>query len=195
MRYLLMVWLLCWAAPAQAALCTLAWDANIEEDLAGYRVYHAVTSHGQAIGSPNASVGVATTATCEQIGVTQDGLTHYVVVTALDLSGLEGGSSNEVSIVLPVVGPPPPPPVDTDGDGIIDSLDGCPTQPGPSSNNGCPIIAPPPPPPPPPPVCIRMNKHGRCTKWGTVPLASVSHAPLDIPFVMDAEDEPEKGTP
>ena len=35
--------------------------------------------------------------------------------------------------------PPPPPPVDTDGDGIIDSLDKCPTVPGLARYQGCPI--------------------------------------------------------
>ncbi len=35
--------------------------------------------------------------------------------------------------------PPPPPPKDTDGDGIIDSLDKCPTVPGLPKYEGCPI--------------------------------------------------------
>lgn len=38
-----------------------------------------------------------------------------------------------------VVPPPPPPPKDTDGDGIIDSLDKCPTVPGLAKYDGCPI--------------------------------------------------------
>ncbi len=37
-----------------------------------------------------------------------------------------------------VIAPPPPPP-DTDGDGIIDSLDKCPTVPGLAKYEGCPI--------------------------------------------------------
>lgn len=35
--------------------------------------------------------------------------------------------------------PPPPPPKDTDGDGIVDSLDKCPTVPGLAKYDGCPI--------------------------------------------------------
>lgn len=35
--------------------------------------------------------------------------------------------------------PPPPPPADTDGDGIIDSLDKCPTTPGVAKYQGCPV--------------------------------------------------------
>jgi endoglucanase len=34
------------------------------------------------------------------------------------------------------------PPTDTDGDGVADSFDQCPTQSGPSSNNGCPLPPP-----------------------------------------------------
>jgi hypothetical protein len=41
--------------------------------------------------------------------------------------------------------PPPPPDVDADDDGVVDTEDQCPTQPGPASNGGCP--EPPPPPP------------------------------------------------
>lgn len=39
---------------------------------------------------------------------------------------------------------PPPPPTDTDGDGVADGTDGCPNEPGPASNNGCPVVNPPP---------------------------------------------------
>jgi hypothetical protein len=39
----------------------------------------------------------------------------------------------------------PPPPVDTDGDGVTDDVDQCDTEPGPASNNGCPVTEPPPP--------------------------------------------------
>lgn len=35
-------------------------------------------------------------------------------------------------------GPPGGGPADSDGDGVPDSSDACPSQPGPASNNGCP---------------------------------------------------------
>ncbi len=38
----------------------------------------------------------------------------------------------------PKVIPPPPPPADTDNDGIVDSLDACPTTPGLAQFDGCP---------------------------------------------------------
>ena len=37
----------------------------------------------------------------------------------------------------------PPPPLDTDGDGVTDDIDQCDNEPGPASNNGCPIQPPP----------------------------------------------------
>ena len=37
---------------------------------------------------------------------------------------------------------PPPPPTDTDGDGVPDSSDNCPTEAGPASNGGCPLPPP-----------------------------------------------------
>jgi outer membrane protein OmpA-like peptidoglycan-associated protein len=49
---------------------------------------------------------------------------------------LFGGAKKAAPVV---VVPPPPPPVDTDGDGIIDSLDKCPTVPGIAKYQGCPI--------------------------------------------------------
>jgi len=46
------------------------------------------------------------------------------------------GKKKEPKIIPP---PPPPPPADTDGDGIIDSLDKCPTQKGLAKYDGCPV--------------------------------------------------------
>lgn len=43
-----------------------------------------------------------------------------------------------VEVVAPTPPPPPPAPVDTDMDGVVDSLDQCPTVAGLASNNGCP---------------------------------------------------------
>ncbi|HSU27877.1 MAG TPA: OmpA family protein [Chitinophagaceae bacterium] len=42
-------------------------------------------------------------------------------------------------IVVPPPPPPPPPPVDTDGDGITDDKDKCPTVPGVAKYDGCPV--------------------------------------------------------
>jgi F5/8 type C domain len=59
----------------------------------------------------------------------------------------------DVRVFGPTSSPPPP---DGDGDGVPDSTDQCPTQPGPASNGGCP--SPPPPPPPPPPGTVTLQE-------------------------------------
>lgn len=54
--------------------------------------------------------------------------------------GIAGRIGNKKEPVLKPLPPtPPPPPVDTDKDGIIDSLDKCPTVPGIAKYQGCPI--------------------------------------------------------
>ncbi|MBI1344173.1 MAG: OmpA family protein [Terrimonas sp.] len=46
------------------------------------------------------------------------------------------GKRKEPKVIAP---PPPPPPVDTDGDGITDDKDKCPTVPGVAKYDGCPV--------------------------------------------------------
>lgn len=54
-----------------------------------------------------------------------------------------GGETQQVLLTLTVVkGDPGAPPVDTDGDGVPDSVDACPTQVGPAPT-GCPVQQPP----------------------------------------------------
>ncbi|MEZ5329519.1 MAG: HYR domain-containing protein [Verrucomicrobiales bacterium] len=72
----------------------LAWDANPEPDIAGYRVYY-----GEAAGIyPNSTdVGNVTTAKISGLEV---GRRHCFVVVAYNASGLESLPSEEVSVVL-----------------------------------------------------------------------------------------------
>jgi hypothetical protein len=79
------------AAPAFAAQIRVAWDANTEPDLAGYRVYWGAASG--SYGTPQ-SAGLNTAHTIT--GLTA-GLTYYVAVKAFDSSNNESGFSNEVS--------------------------------------------------------------------------------------------------
>lgn len=58
---------------------------------------------------------------------------------AIDVFELGKGAKKPAKVVPPPPPPPPPaPPVDTDGDGIPDATDGCPTVAGPKTLNGCP---------------------------------------------------------
>jgi len=75
----------------------LAWDANTETDLAGYRVYTTDTSGVYTFGDGNQMCTIAAgTEICEVTGI-PDG-THYFVLTAYDVAGNESGPSNEVVV-------------------------------------------------------------------------------------------------
>jgi hypothetical protein len=84
-----LLWLAC-AGPALAADVTLAWDANTESDLAGYKVYY-----GTASGVYGTPITIGTQTTYTVTGLPPG--TYYFAVTAYNTSGLESGYSNEVS--------------------------------------------------------------------------------------------------
>ena len=76
---------------AWAAQIRLAWDANTEPDLAGYKLYYGTVSH--SYGTP-VNVGNVTAYTLA--GLTQ-GQTYYLSLTAYDTSDNESDHSSEVS--------------------------------------------------------------------------------------------------
>ena len=94
-----------------SAQIKLAWDANTESDLAGYRVYYGTSSksYGNPIDAGNENIFALT-------GLTQ-GQTYYIVITAYDTSDNESVFSEEVSgiaseltpsdeVIPPTVTPP-----------------------------------------------------------------------------------------
>jgi hypothetical protein len=84
------VWL---ASPAWAQNVTLAWDANSETDLAGYKVYYGTAS--RTYGTP-IIIGTQTTYTVTGLAPG----TYYFAVTAYNTSSLESGFSNEVTATI-----------------------------------------------------------------------------------------------
>lgn len=89
-------------AMAAGGTINLAWDANTETDLAGYKIYQ-----GSAAGGPytlTQTLGTVTTAT---VTVTTDGK-FYFVATAFDTAGNESGYSNEVSKTIDTFPPMAP---------------------------------------------------------------------------------------
>jgi hypothetical protein len=70
---------------------SLAWDANTESDLAGYKIYYGTASR-----SYGASVNVGNVTSYELAGLTP-GQVYYISVTAYDTANYESGYSNEVS--------------------------------------------------------------------------------------------------
>lgn len=101
------------AGSALARSVTLAWDANTEPDIAGYKVYYRSGSSaappfngtGAAQGSSPVDVGKVTTVT---IGGLADGETWHFAVTAYNSAGFESGFSESVSSPSPVVVNRPP---------------------------------------------------------------------------------------
>ncbi|MFT4637746.1 MAG: hypothetical protein ACI8T1_001056 [Verrucomicrobiales bacterium] len=85
--------------PAPGLEVTLAWDANLEPDIEGYRLHY-----GTAQGSyPNAiDVGNSTNS---PLTLPEPG-TYYSIVTAYNTAGVESPASNEVIISVPANIPP-----------------------------------------------------------------------------------------
>ncbi|MDH4220893.1 MAG: fibronectin type III domain-containing protein, partial [Candidatus Aminicenantes bacterium] len=92
---------------ALAAQIKLAWDANTETNLAGYKIYYGTSSKSYA-----GSVDVGNATAYDLTGLTE-GQTYYIAVTAYNTSNSESGYSSEVSGVAlePAPPNPSPPPV------------------------------------------------------------------------------------
>lgn len=83
--------------PASAATRTLAWDANTETDLAGYRL-----SYGTAPGSYSTTVDVGKVTQWTVSGLSA-GVTYYFVVRAYNTAGLVSDFSNPVNETIVIV--------------------------------------------------------------------------------------------
>ena len=90
-----------------SAEVTLAWDANTESDLAGYKLYYKTGSSGEPYegtridqGDSGISIRLDNLATSDNPSFSLTGLQdnefYYFVVTAVNSSGLESGYSTEV---------------------------------------------------------------------------------------------------
>lgn len=101
---------------------SLAWDANSEPDLAGYKIYYGIASGDY---SHSIDVGNITEYTVVDL---DDGGTYYLAATAYDRDGNESDYSEE--LVHTCRNPKPiSPPEDSDGDGVPDDQDDFPFDP------------------------------------------------------------------
>ncbi|KKM18741.1 hypothetical protein LCGC14_1662690 [marine sediment metagenome] len=73
---------------------TLAWDANSESDLAGYKMYV-----GNVSGTYTSITDVTNVTQYEVLNLIV-GTTYYFAVTAYDTSANESGYSNEISTTI-----------------------------------------------------------------------------------------------
>jgi len=78
-----------------AGQVVLAWDANTEPAVSGYKLYY-----GTATRTYGAPVGVGNVLTYTATGLA-DGQTFFFAVTAYDTFGNESGYSNEVTYAVP----------------------------------------------------------------------------------------------
>ncbi|MFB3924900.1 MAG: malectin domain-containing carbohydrate-binding protein [Syntrophales bacterium] len=92
---LLFLTFLFFAPVAHSADVTLAWDANSESDLAGYKVYYGTSSRNY---SSRIDVGNWTGCTISGLSA---GSTYYFAATAYDTGGLESEYCAEVSYTIP----------------------------------------------------------------------------------------------
>jgi hypothetical protein len=111
-RICLLAVTLVFAAPARAVVfqgssgntVTLAWDANTEPDLAGYKVYWGRSS-GHYDNTPVPTVAPSPNPTFTTPALPNG--TWYFAVTAYNTAGMESGYSNEVSKTIATAPAPP----------------------------------------------------------------------------------------
>lgn len=89
---------------AHAAQVTVAWDANADPAVTGYRVHY-----GTAPGNYTSHVDVGNATSCVISGLAE-GITYYFAATAYDGSGHESDYSAAVSYTVPQAPAPSPAP-------------------------------------------------------------------------------------
>lgn len=92
---------LCIVPLGASTLVHLAWDANSEADLAGYRLLYGTTS-----GSYTNTIEIGNQTTYDAIDLAA-GTTYYFVVVAYDDAGNVSAHSNEVPVQPTVLAPLP----------------------------------------------------------------------------------------
>ena len=93
----------CWAGSS----ITFGWDANLEKDLAGYRLYQSDTSGKYLLGEKYAIATIPAGTEEKTLPNVPDGV-FFFVLTAYDDHRNESGKSNEVSTDLDTVPPKAP---------------------------------------------------------------------------------------
>ena len=94
--------LLLFVPSVYAGSVTLAWDANTEPDLAGYKLHYG-TQHANY--TQTIDVGNVTQYTIDGL---DDYTVYYYAATAYDTDGNESGFSNEVIYKIDKTAPLPP---------------------------------------------------------------------------------------
>jgi|ERR1044071_9943497 hypothetical protein len=91
------------AASGQGVPVTLVWDANLERDVTGYRLYYGTAPHAY---TERIDVGDVVTATVSNL---TGGVVYFFAVTAYNRFGVESMFSNAVAYTAPSPIPTPTP--------------------------------------------------------------------------------------
>src|SRR6266478_5615993 len=86
-----------------AGSVTLAWDADSDPNVVGYRLYSGTTT---GVYTQTTEVGNALAASVSNLA---NGNTYFFVVTAYNATAVESAPSNEVSYIAPTSTPTPTP--------------------------------------------------------------------------------------
>lgn len=84
-----------------AGSVNLAWNPNTESNLAGYKVYYGLSSHGY---TQSVNVGNVTAVTVPNLAT---GTSYFFAATAVNMNGVEGPYSNEVNALTTGASPTP----------------------------------------------------------------------------------------
>lgn len=93
--FIALVLLVCTVSFVNAESITLAWDANTESDLDGYKLYY-----GTSTGNYLTPIDVGNVTTYELSGL-DTGVTYYIALTAYDTVNNESEKSDEISASPP----------------------------------------------------------------------------------------------
>jgi len=88
MKYLILLLFPLFALGQELVNVTLSWDANLEPDVSGYKLYVGTSSQ-------NYSAPIPVTGITKTLSLPKDTL-HFAVVTAVNTSGLESTVSSEL---------------------------------------------------------------------------------------------------
>ncbi|MFZ0610876.1 MAG: MopE-related protein [Desulfobacterales bacterium] len=112
------------AGTVYCADLTLAWDANNEPDLLGYRVYCGESSGNYTVNHDitSSDPALAPSTTCEFTGL-EEGKKYYFAAVAYSENG-QSGYSQEISYTIPAA-PVDPQDIDNDKDGYTENQGDC----------------------------------------------------------------------
>lgn len=98
----IIAFLIPFSAVVNASTVTLAWDQNVESDIAGYRVHYGTSTRNY-----DYSIDIGNYTSCT-ISDLQEGTTYYFAATAYNSQLNESDFSEEITYTIPITSPADP---------------------------------------------------------------------------------------